>query len=94
MSTIVLRTSTASADAEDVLFDGQRLVLTSEISAPPGSPLYLSGEHSPREVALKTIRCQRSRSTPPRFRIEARPVNLSREQREWLDTLARRTPLG
>lgn len=79
------RASVGSVDVATLSFDGQRLVLQTDISAPPGAPLAVWGEDSPGEVALKSVRCRRV--DPTGFEIEARVVNLSRAQRQWLSGL-------
>ncbi|HEY8943828.1 MAG TPA: hypothetical protein VIM73_06195 [Polyangiaceae bacterium] len=66
-------------------YSEQDVVLETGFASPPGSSLdvLISGSR----VSVKVRACRRSNTVdPPRFSVEGRFVNLSREQREALRT--------
>jgi hypothetical protein len=63
--------------------NGEFVILSSTISAPPGQPL--SAETADGVAFhIKVRSCQRQSGHPPSFRIEGRLFNLAKEQRDYL----------
>jgi len=74
----------AGGTATIASIDGERVVLSSSVSSPPGSTLRgrLAGDDLP--IAVKVRSCRRESGDPASYTIEGRFVNLSRAQRERL----------
>ena len=70
--------------ADVVETDGDRVVLSSTVAAPPGSSLEGEWTAAGTRVRIKVRGCRREQSTGERFRIEGRFVNLGRAQRARL----------
>jgi hypothetical protein len=70
--------------ASIVAIDGERVVLSSSVSSPPGSTLRgrLTGDEA--SIAVKVRSCRRRPDDATVYTIEGRFVNLSRAQRERL----------
>jgi hypothetical protein len=73
-------TWTKGGEADIVSVDGERIVISSTISSPPGS--YLDGVlNGAGGIRIKVRGCKRDGE---RFRIEARILDLSRQLREHI----------
>jgi hypothetical protein len=85
-------TSPASYAARFAAWDGGELAILAPRASPPGA--RLEGVFDGHALRLKVHRCRR-RSTPDEpaeFLVIGRPLDLRRETREALDTLAAATP--
>jgi hypothetical protein len=75
----------AAGGTADVLeTDGDRVVLSSTVAAPPGSSLEGEWRTVGARIRIKVRGCRREPSTSDRFRVEGRFVNLSKTQRARL----------
>lgn len=66
-----------------VAYDAEHVTLELDFASPPGSTVDLVFEGAPLSVKVRACR-RAGDSTPPRFVVEGRWVNLSRAQRHAL----------
>jgi len=72
---------TSGGTADVVETDGDRVVLSSTVAAPPGSSLKGEWAAASTQIRIKVRGCRREQSGDGRFRIEGRFVNLGRAKR-------------
>ena len=76
-------TWTRGGHAELLSTDGHHATWLSTAPAPPGTPLEGSTPEGQR-LQLKVRGCKRVEESPPRYQIDGRFFNMSKEQRAWL----------
>jgi hypothetical protein len=74
----------AGGAADIVETDGDRVVLSSTVAAPPGSSLKAEWKAAGAQVRIKVRGCRREQNAGDRYRVEGRFVNLEKTQRARL----------